>query len=133
VRLQAAHLKGYRRAVFSSLHDGPITRMRWAFESNRWVGRRVLLIHVRHSRFVFNHFLHYVRPYLPPIQGTRDPVVPPTHSPILKSLLDLAGSNAQLVEIPGAAHDLTWTHADEVGRALLAFLHKPVAFLDDGA
>lgn len=133
VRLQAAHLKGYQRAVFSSLHDGPVTRMRWAFESNHWVGKRVLLIHVRYSGLVFNHFLYYLRPYLPTIQGTRDPVVPPANSPILKSFLDSAGSNTELVEISGAAHDLTWTHADEVGRALLAFLHKPVAFLDDGA
>ncbi|KAJ7106676.1 Alpha/Beta hydrolase protein [Mycena epipterygia] len=111
VRLQVANLKGYWRAVFSSLHDGPITRMRWAFESNQFSGRRVLLIH-----------------------GTRDPVVPPVHSPILKSFLESAGPNAEdtspprttLVEIPGAGHDLTWTHADDVGRALLAFL-------DDGA
>ncbi|KAJ7096146.1 hypothetical protein C8R44DRAFT_813260 [Mycena epipterygia] len=111
VRLQAAHLKGYQRAVFSSLHEGPVTRMRWAFESNHWSGRHILLIH-----------------------GTHDPVLPLTHSAILKSFLESAGRNAEdtppprttLVELPGAGHDLPLTHADEVGRALLAFL-------DDGA
>ncbi|KAJ7439773.1 Alpha/Beta hydrolase protein [Mycena latifolia] len=112
VRLQAAHLPGYRRAVVSSLHEGPITRMRWAFEASSWAGRRVLLIH-----------------------GTQDVVVPPRSSPALKSFLESVKADSapgdlevvppprvELVHIPGAGHDLTLTHPDEVGRALVAFL-----------
>jgi len=103
VSLQAANLPGYPRAVASSFYDGPITRMHWAFKSGAWGGRRVLLVH-----------------------GTRDAVVPPAASPLLFSLISSAHGDAELVQIQDAGHDLTWTHADEVGRALLAFLDADV-------
>ncbi|KAJ7099876.1 Alpha/Beta hydrolase protein [Mycena crocata] len=113
VRLQAARLRGYARAVISSLHDGPITRMRWAFTSERWEFRRVLLVH-----------------------GLEDIVVPPSASSRLRSLLESIkfpalengesvewlGPQVQLLHIDNAGHDLTWTHADEVGRAMVQFL-----------
>ncbi|KAJ7743923.1 Alpha/Beta hydrolase protein [Mycena maculata] len=109
-RLQAVYLRGYGPALISSLCDGPVARMRWAFESSSWRGRRVLLVH-----------------------GKRDVVVPCASSPLLRSFLTSAHTNpggtdgaspvrAELVLVEDAGHDLTWTHADEVGRALLAFL-----------
>ncbi|KAJ7642922.1 Alpha/Beta hydrolase protein [Mycena rosella] len=110
LRLQAAGLPGYAHAIVSSLHEGPITRMRWAFEARSWTGKRVLLVH-----------------------GTRDVVVPPANWPRLKSFLESVAADraspprVELIEIPGAGHDLTWTHADEVGRTLVAFLDALVS------
>jgi hypothetical protein len=49
VRLQSAHLPGFNPAVSSSLRAGPVTGMKWAFESAGWKGRRVLVIHVSAS------------------------------------------------------------------------------------
>jgi len=119
VRLQADLLRGYLRAVVSSLHDGIITKLTWALTSSAWRGRRVLIIH-----------------------GDRDIVVPPAHAEVLREMLesdntgtsnststsdkgpnpvDLPPPDVSLVPVPGAAHDLTWTHADEVARAVLEF------------
>ncbi|KAJ7628957.1 Alpha/Beta hydrolase protein [Roridomyces roridus] len=99
VRVQATSLPGYPRAVASSLYDGPIFHMRWAFKASVWSGRRVLFLH-----------------------GERDAVVPPAASPLLRSLVDSAGGDTTLVQVQDAGHDLTWTHPEEVGRALLSFL-----------
>jgi hypothetical protein len=49
VRLQSAHLPGFNPAVSSSLRAGPVTGMKWAFESAGWKERRVLVIHVSAS------------------------------------------------------------------------------------
>ncbi|KAJ7142780.1 hypothetical protein C8R44DRAFT_194855 [Mycena epipterygia] len=65
VRLQSAYLPGFNRAVSSSLHAGPITDMRWAFESSAWEGRRVLVVH-----------------------GTADHTVHPVHAPRSKALIE---------------------------------------------
>jgi hypothetical protein len=65
VRLQSAHLPGFNRAVSSSLRAGPVTGMRWAFESEGWAGRKVLLLHVSALfRFVPLQFCrhHLIRP-----------------------------------------------------------------------
>ncbi|KAJ6529517.1 Alpha/Beta hydrolase protein [Mycena vulgaris] len=102
VRLQSAHLPGFNRAVSSSLRAGPVTGLRWAFESRAWEGRRVLVVH-----------------------GTADQTVPPAHSSQLKTVLANSTSDAARVElalVPGAGHALTWTHADAVGAAVCAFL-----------
>ncbi|KAJ7182212.1 Alpha/Beta hydrolase protein [Mycena crocata] len=71
VRLQSAHLPGFNRAVSSSLRAGPVTGMRWAFESSGWEGLRVLLLH-----------------------GTEDRTVPPAHSPRIKALIQGSVGNA---------------------------------------
>ncbi|KAJ7712063.1 Alpha/Beta hydrolase protein, partial [Mycena metata] len=71
VRHQSAHLAGFNRAVSSSLRTGPVTSMRWAFESTEWAGRRVLAIH-----------------------GTADHTVPPAHTSRIKTLIEAAGRNA---------------------------------------
>ncbi|KAJ7172848.1 Alpha/Beta hydrolase protein [Mycena crocata] len=130
IRLQAAHLPGYPRALVSSLHHGPVTSSRWAFEQPEvWGGRRVLFVH-----------------------GTADAVVPPASSPLLqtfieraqgsvKSSVDVTSStldevhdegndtkkrwgNAQIqqISIDGAGHDVVWARAEEVGRAVVGFL-----------
>ncbi|KAJ7186138.1 Alpha/Beta hydrolase protein [Mycena filopes] len=119
VRHQSAHLPGFNRAVSSSLRTGPVTGMRWAFESTAWVGRRVLAIH-----------------------GTADQTVPPAHTPRIKALIDAVGRNTssetpkvntkgrardkpervRVIQIPDAGHGVTWTHAEEVGRAVISFL-----------
>ncbi|KAJ7627938.1 alpha/beta-hydrolase [Mycena polygramma] len=118
VSLQAAHLPGYAHAVAASVYDGLITKMDWAFSSQSWGGRRVLLIN-----------------------GDRDTVIPPAAAPVLQEMLASAAappsspnsiSNAEvlpppevsLVPVLGAGHDLTWTHAEEVARAVLDFLHE---------
>ncbi|KAJ7764693.1 alpha/beta-hydrolase [Mycena metata] len=118
VRLQAASLRGFAHAVISSLHDGPISHARWMFRVPAWCGRRVLFVH-----------------------GTRDTVVPPRSSPFLRSLIDSVpaetssgGMNSEsidggkvqteLVSIEGAGHDLTWTRAEEVGKAIVSFLEE---------
>ncbi|KAJ7701728.1 Alpha/Beta hydrolase protein [Mycena metata] len=124
VRHQSAHLAGFNRAVSSSLRTGPVTSMRWAFESTEWAGRRVLAIH-----------------------GTADHTVPPAHTSRIKTLIEAAGRNAsteapkssksttqtkgkarepeervRVVRIPDAGHALTWTHAEEVGKVMCEFL-----------
>ncbi|KAJ7438795.1 Alpha/Beta hydrolase protein [Mycena galericulata] len=68
VRLQSAHLPGFNRAVSSSLRTGPVTGMRWAFESpTAWAreGRRVLVVH-----------------------GTADHTVPTAHAGLIKALIE---------------------------------------------
>ncbi|KAF7342310.1 Hydrolase-4 domain-containing protein [Mycena venus] len=118
VRLQAEHLRGYTRAIISSLHDGLITKLHWAFTSSSWRGRRVLLIN-----------------------GDRDIIVPPNSAQVLHSMLASAAlpisdsmsdkgmdvlerppPDILLVPVPGAGHDLTWTHSEEVAKAVLEFL-----------
>ncbi|KAF7312959.1 Hydrolase-4 domain-containing protein [Mycena kentingensis (nom. inval.)] len=98
--LQVAELAGYKRAVASSLLEGPITRMHWAWQSKNWVGKKALLIH-----------------------GTRDAVVPPAASNLIRDILQShAKTQVQLVEVEGAGHDLTWTNTSEVGAAIVGFL-----------
>ncbi|KAJ7208800.1 alpha/beta-hydrolase [Mycena rebaudengoi] len=137
VRLQSAFLPGFNRAISSSLRDGPVTGMRWAFEGQEeWAGRRVLLVH-----------------------GTNDRTVPPAHSALIEGLLarktkgrrnkapslsnaqhPLPPSNphppqrtpaektpplpvhVQRLPVPGAGHSITWTHAEVVGEAVVEFL-----------
>ncbi|KAJ6556291.1 Alpha/Beta hydrolase protein [Mycena capillaripes] len=137
VRLQSAHLPGFNRAISSSLRAGPVRGMRWAFESEAWSGRRVLLVH-----------------------GTADSTVPPAHANRIAALIEAAGRNAsnsgeptptpnpnpnskgkwnlkkskpkhgvpsstgdiQVSLIAGAGHALTWTHAREVGEVICRFL-----------
>lgn len=55
------------------------------------------------------------------LHGTGDRILPidATGRPFHRALPD-----ADYVEIEGAPHGLLWTHADEVNRALLAFLEK---------
>ncbi|KAJ7216131.1 alpha/beta-hydrolase, partial [Mycena rebaudengoi] len=95
VPLQSAALRGFSHAVRSSLREGPITRMHWLFDGPRWwAGRHVLIVH-----------------------GLQDAI----------SLLDGsadagAASAVSLVQIAGAGHDLPWTHADELARAVIEFM-----------
>lgn len=55
------------------------------------------------------------------LHGTGDRILPidATGRPFHRALPD-----ADYVEIEGAPHGLLWTHADEVNKALLAFLEK---------
>ncbi|KAJ6457965.1 Alpha/Beta hydrolase protein [Mycena sanguinolenta] len=129
VRLQSAHLPGFNRAVSSSLRAGPVTGMRWAFESEHWNGKRVLLLH-----------------------GTADLTVPSAHSARIGALIERAGRNeshsgekstptpqrtpktkkskhapppnerVRVSLIADAGHALTWTHAREVGEVVCKFL-----------
>ncbi|KAJ7254588.1 Alpha/Beta hydrolase protein [Mycena rebaudengoi] len=105
VPLQSAALRGFSRAVRSSLREGPVTRMHWAFDGPRsWAGRRVLIVH-----------------------GPQDAVVPLKNAFTIKALLDGSvdagpAPAASLVQIAGAGHDLAWTHADELARAVLEFM-----------
>ncbi|KAJ7458233.1 Alpha/Beta hydrolase protein [Mycena latifolia] len=101
VRLQSAYLRGFNRAVSSSLRAGPVSGLRWAFEkADAWAGRRVLIVH-----------------------GTHDTTVPPAHVPRIRALLEGPRRRPQGNETtrpPAVA--LTWTHAREVGGAVLDFL-----------
>ncbi|KAJ7179777.1 Alpha/Beta hydrolase protein [Mycena filopes] len=116
VRLQASSLRGFAHAVISSLHDGAVAHMRWAFVVPGWCGRRVLFIH-----------------------GTNDTIVPPQSSPLLRSLVDSVSTGGNsisvasgketkakttLVSIEGAGHYLIWSRADEVGEAIVGFLEE---------
>ncbi|KAF7342532.1 Hydrolase-4 domain-containing protein [Mycena sanguinolenta] len=110
VRLQAEHHRGYPRAVISSLHDGILTKLQWAFSSPAWRDRRVLLIN-----------------------GDRDSVIPPVAAQVLRQMLESAHASSPLeksegappevvlVPVAGAAHDVTWTHTQEVTSAILGF------------
>ncbi|KAJ7059762.1 Alpha/Beta hydrolase protein [Mycena amicta] len=103
VPLQAIHLPGYPRAVTSSLHEGPIVRMRWAFESDNWAGKKVLLVH-----------------------GSLDLTVPPAHSLVIQSILlqNHAKPTVRLVNVSDAGHDFILTHSAMVGKALVEFFEE---------
>ncbi|KAG2055092.1 alpha/beta-hydrolase [Suillus hirtellus] len=95
VRLQTAHLPHYNAAVASSLRDGPIRGLHFAFQSLARSGNQVLLIH-----------------------GTSDKTVPYKYASMIHSLVP----QADLVTISDGGHDLTVTHASEVNALLLHFL-----------
>ncbi|KAJ7059763.1 Alpha/Beta hydrolase protein [Mycena amicta] len=100
IPLQAMHLSGYRRALASSLHEGPIVRMRWPFKSPNWAGRQV---------------------------ATVDITVPPSDSVLIQSLLEShAKPEVRLLRVLGAAHDLPLAHAATVGNALVDFFNEKV-------
>ncbi|KAJ7925458.1 Alpha/Beta hydrolase protein [Mycena leptocephala] len=114
VRLQAELLPGYPRAIIASLHGDLFTDVPWAFLVPEWRGRRVLLI-----------------------QAKCDALVPPAALRTLHRVPESVGTgvsykgedggnlpppDVSLVSVPGAAHDLTWTHAEEVARVVLEFL-----------
>nr|GAT54774.1 predicted protein [Mycena chlorophos] len=103
VPLQADHLPGFRRAVASSLFEGPIMCMRWAFCSPNWTGFRALFVH-----------------------GTADDVVPPAHSAIFGALIEhhAKPEEVRIEQILGAMHNLVFTHYDLVGTALVEFFNK---------
>jgi pimeloyl-ACP methyl ester carboxylesterase len=54
------------------------------------------------------------------VHGEADRTVPPA---ISARLTHAAVSGSSLLMIPGAPHGLNWTHALELNRALLDFLH----------
>ncbi|KAG2130173.1 Alpha/Beta hydrolase protein [Suillus bovinus] len=95
VRLQTAHLPHYNAAVASSLRDGPIRGLHFAFQSLAHSGNQVLLIH-----------------------GTSDKTVPYKYASKIHNLVP----QADLVTINDGGHDLTVTHASEVNALLLHFL-----------
>ncbi|OCH90017.1 alpha/beta-hydrolase [Obba rivulosa] len=100
VRIQSAYLPGFNPAVASSIRDGPIRSLAPAFvalgRSMQKRGGRVLLI-----------------------WGTADRVVPYRYAARVKALIQAA----DLITIPNATHDLTFSHSDEVTEALLQFFH----------
>ncbi|KAJ7142784.1 Alpha/Beta hydrolase protein, partial [Mycena epipterygia] len=105
VRLQSAYLPGFNRTVSASLHAGPVTGMRWAFESSAWERRRVLVVHVSVSGF--NAYFFFERMDSLSLSNFQNTAQTETHS--------------QHVLISGAGHALTWTHAEEVGREVYKF------------
>ncbi|KAJ7474166.1 Alpha/Beta hydrolase protein, partial [Mycena latifolia] len=109
VRLQAAHLPGFRHAVVSSLHEGPITRMRWAFEAKSWkTGATRSCV----SRKPFHHSLQpALKSFIKSVKTDSAP----------GDLEVVPLPRVELVHIPSAGHDLTLTHPDEVGHALVSF------------
>ncbi|KAJ6562249.1 Alpha/Beta hydrolase protein [Mycena capillaripes] len=126
VRLQAAHLRGFPRAVVATFYDGLIIKLRWAFAAPTWRGRRVLLVN-----------------------GDRDTDVPPAHAHVLREMLASAGAansnpnssakdvespppDVSLVSLPGAGHDIPWTHTDEVARAVLEFFDAVPSMVSSG-
>ncbi|THH29791.1 hypothetical protein EUX98_g4385 [Antrodiella citrinella] len=99
VRIQSAHLPGYNKAIASSIREGPIRSLAPTFASlgrnTRKRGGRILLI-----------------------WGTRDNVVPYQYAARMQALV----SNAELITIEGAKHDLTLSHGAEIVQHLLRFL-----------
>ncbi|KAF8165947.1 Alpha/Beta hydrolase protein [Crassisporium funariophilum] len=97
VRLQSAHLPGYNAALSSSLRDGPIRGQAAAFKSKGFEGKKVLIIH-----------------------GTKDNTVHPKYATRIANLLPQS-TEKKLVTVEGAGHDVTVSHATEVGGALADF------------
>ncbi|KAI0940331.1 hypothetical protein AcV5_001469 [Taiwanofungus camphoratus] len=100
IRIQSAYLPGFNPAVASSLRDGPVRNLAPAFRAlgeraeREREGARVLLI-----------------------WGTADPVVPLPNAARVQALVP----RAQLVTLPGAGHDVTVSHPEEVVRELVQF------------
>ncbi|KAH9947200.1 alpha/beta-hydrolase [Amylocystis lapponica] len=101
IRIQSAYLPGFNPAVASSIRDGPIRSLAPAFTAlgrrTRKQGGRVLLI-----------------------WGTADSVVPFSNAARVCALVP----SAELLTVPEGGHDLTISHAQEVGRALADFFRK---------
>ncbi|KAF8143104.1 Alpha/Beta hydrolase protein [Mycena galopus ATCC 62051] len=148
VRLQSAHLPGFNRAVSSSLRLGPVTGMRWAFESEGagWEGRRVLLLHGTADLTVPSAHAARIGALIERA-GSRNVSVSesssetPTTTPYHKSKSkkpkpkpkhtspptdkEKAGERVRVALIADAGHALTWTHAAEVGEIVCTFLAGP--------
>ncbi|KAJ7614489.1 Alpha/Beta hydrolase protein, partial [Roridomyces roridus] len=141
VRLQSAHLPGFNRAVSSSLRSGPVRGMSWAFESEGWRGRRVLVVHGTQDNTVPSAHAARIRGLIVEAGASTNstsslPSSPPssTSSPTRKwswfasasdsssSLERELSARVEVEMIPGAGHALTWTHADEVGGLVCRFL-----------
>lgn len=105
VRLQTAHLPHYNAAVASSLRDGPIRGLYFAFQSLAHSSNQVLLIH-----------------------GTSDKTVPYKYASKIHSLVP----QADLVTISDGGHDITVTHASEVNAFLLDFLADDYSYKPRG-
>ncbi|KAG2361606.1 Alpha/Beta hydrolase protein [Suillus spraguei] len=105
VRLQTAHLPHYNAAVASSLRDGPIRGLHFAFQSLARSGNQVLLIH-----------------------GTSDKTVPYKYASKIQSLVP----QADLATINDGGHDVIVTHASEVNALLLHFLADEYSYKPRG-
>lgn len=105
VRLQTAHLPHYNAAVASSLRDGPIRGLHFAFQSLARSSNQVLLIH-----------------------GTADKTVPYKYASKMRTLVP----QANLVTISDGGHDITTTHASEVNDLLLHFLADDYSYKPSG-
>jgi len=97
VALQAALLPGFGRALASSMRYGPLRGEENSFAAIGASDMQVLLI-----------------------WGTEDSTVPYRYAGVLKNLMP----QALLVTLDGAEHDLTITHATEVGAALAKFFSE---------
>ncbi|KAG9317931.1 Alpha/Beta hydrolase protein [Chiua virens] len=95
VRLQSAHLPHYDAAVASSLRDGPVRGLAYAFSALSDSPNEVLVIH-----------------------GTADKAVQYKYASKIQALVP----RAMLVTIIDGGHDITVTHAKDVNAALLHFL-----------
>ncbi|KZT70247.1 alpha/beta-hydrolase [Daedalea quercina L-15889] len=106
VRLQSAYLPGFNAAVASSLRDGPVRSLAPAYAA---LGRRAAE-HESSSVLL--------------VWGTSDAVVPYRTSKRVRELVP----GAQLLTIEGGSHDITITHAKEVGAAMVRFFKgRPLA------
>lgn len=105
VRLQTAHLPHYNAAVASSLRDGPIRGLHFAFQSLAHSGNQVLLIH-----------------------GTSDKTVPYKYA----SKIQILVPQANLATINDGGHDLIITHASEVNALLLHFFADEYSYKPRG-
>ncbi|EIN11020.1 alpha/beta-hydrolase [Punctularia strigosozonata HHB-11173 SS5] len=94
VRIQSALLPGYNAAIASSLREGPVRGQRASYEALGKSGKDVLLV-----------------------WGTADTVVPFHHAVDVQGMVP----QAKLVTIEGGPHDITLTHPDQVGTALVDF------------
>lgn len=115
VALQTAALPGYARALASSLRDGPLTGLEWAYTRAAGTGVRVLHIHVR---FVLNL---YRRVNDRDWQGDNDRVV--AYKSTTERIAALLPQSKH-VRLDGAGHDLCYDerYAGQVVDALDTFL-----------
>ncbi|KAK0207113.1 Alpha/Beta hydrolase protein [Desarmillaria ectypa] len=98
VRIQSAHLPGYNAAISSSLRDGPIRGLTYAFKSEAFSCRDVLLIHGTRDRTVLYKYASEIQALLPP------------------------GAKSKLVTVSDGGHDLTISHPDLVLAEMDKFL-----------
>lgn len=105
IRLQTAHLPHYNAAVASSLRDGPIRGLHFAFQSLGRSSNQVLLIH-----------------------GTSDKIVSYKYA----SKIHILVPQADLITINDGGHDITSTHTSEVNASLLEFLADDYSYKPRG-
>ena len=114
MRIQSAYLKGFNFAVASSIRDGPVRGLEWAFDSLASADIDVLIIHVCCAILALIHANTYCS------KGTNDEDAPYKYAGVINNLVP----RSKLITIEGGGHDLTLEQPEVINRELVNFFES---------